>query len=372
MISYSKQNIGEDDLALLAEALQGELITGGCWVERFEADLAQKTGARYAVAVSSGTAALHIAYMAAGLSQGDEIITTPITFAATSNAALYLNGGVKFADINYLTGNMDELLALRLITDKTKIVVPVDYAGLASENEELFNYTREKGIFVVEDACHALGASYSSGEKVGSCRYSDMTVFSFHPVKHITTGEGGAVTTNDVRLYEKLKLLRSHGIETDPEKAWVKQMALLGLNYRLTDFQCALGVSQLKKLESFIEERRRLAGIYDKEITNAQAVGNNNSARHAYHLYPVLMPCGSRRDELLRAGKEQGIGFQVHYFPVYHHPYYKENGYECYAERCPMAEDFAAKVISLPLYPFMPEDAQNKVIGCLKESAAWD
>ncbi|MDR2105634.1 MAG: DegT/DnrJ/EryC1/StrS family aminotransferase [Deferribacteraceae bacterium] len=371
MIPYSKQNIDAGDAAALLEALNGGVITGGAWVERFENALAETTGARYAVALSSGTAALHTAYIAAGLSAGDELITSPITFAATSNAALYLNAVVKFADIELSTGNMNAETAISLITPKTKVIAPVDYAGLAFDNGELYQYTRSKGIFIVEDACHALGGSYKSGERIGSCSFSDMTVFSFHPVKHITTGEGGAVTTNDRSLYEKLKLLRSHGIYTDPERKWIKEMALLGLNYRLTDFQSALGVNQLKRLDIFIKERRRIAEVYDREVGCAQAVGRGNSTNHAYHLYPVLLSTERKRNALLEAGVERGIGFQVHYFPVYQHPYYKQNGYSGYEKRCPIAQDFSSRVVSLPIYPFMDEADQQKVLTSLTEVDRW-
>jgi UDP-4-amino-4,6-dideoxy-N-acetyl-beta-L-altrosamine transaminase len=372
MLPYSRQNISEDDIALLSEALRGDIITGGAWVERFERAIAEKCGVRFAVAVANGTAALHIAYAAAGLSEGDEVITTPITFAATANAALYLNGRVKFADIDPETGNMDENLALRLITSKTKVIAPVDYAGLAARTEELHKYSRGKAIFIVEDACHALGGFYESGEAIGSCRHSDMTVFSFHPVKNITTGEGGAVTTNDKALYEKLKLLRSHGISTDAGKSWVKAMSLLGFNYRITDFQCALGVSQLKKLDAFIAERRRLAAEYDKALKTPRPVGHGASARHAYHLYPVLLKTENGRNKLLELGSSRGIGFQLHYSPVYRHPYYKENGYaDCY-KYCPAAEDFASRVVSLPLYPFMTAQDQQTILDCLRETREWE
>jgi dTDP-4-amino-4,6-dideoxygalactose transaminase len=279
---------------------------------------------------------------------------------------------VKFADIDPETGNMDENLALCLISPKTKVIAPVDYAGLAARTEELYRYSRGKGIFIVEDACHALGGLYESGEAIGSCKRSDMTVFSFHPVKNITTGEGGAVTTNDKALYEKLKLLRSHGISTDAGKSWVKTMSLLGFNYRITDFQCALGVSQLKKLDAFISERRRLAAEYNRALTTQRPVGGGASARHAYHLYPVLLKTENSRNRLLELGNSRGIGFQVHYSPVYRHTYYIENGYADYDKLCPNAEEFASKVVSLPLYPSMTVQNQQTVLDSLLEANTWE
>ena len=349
-ITYGRQTISQDDTAEVIKALNSPAITQGEFVPAFENALKEYTGAKYAIAVSSGTAALHAAYAALGLKENDEIITSPNTFAATSNAALYLNAKVKFADINADNFLIDENKINPLITKNTKIITPVHYAGLTCNMEEISSTAKNHNIKIVEDACHALG-SYYKNSKTGSCTYSDAAVFSFHPVKHITTGEGGAVLTNDEEVYKKCLLFRSHGIEKSnfkhiPDSPAYHEMQLLGFNYRMTDIQAALGISQLKKLDSFVKRRLEIADIYYDAFKNSSKIKMQkryNDRLNSHHLFSVVFENNSLRDKV----------YEVI-------PNYEDLGYN-YKET-PLAYDFYRRELSLPVYPLLTNEEVYFVI----------
>lgn len=369
-IPYAKQLVDEEDIAAVTGVLRSDWLTTGPMVARFEQALADCVRARYAVAFSSGTAALHAAYFTAGVAPGDEVITTPITFAATANAALYLGARPVFIDIAPNTFNIDPASVEAAINHRTKVIAPVNMTGLPAPVEEIMGIARKHGKIVVEDAAHALGAT-DQGQPVGA--RADMTVFSFHPVKHITCGEGGAVTTNNEEYYKKLTAFRSHGIVRDPallkenHGPWYHEMHYLGYNYRLTDIQCALGFSQLKKLPYFLARRREIAARYNEAfagsphlITPPELPGTEP----AWHLY-VLRLAGDQppRRELAERLYARGIGTQVHYQPVYRHPYYRNLGYP--AGLCPNAEDYYRRALTIPLYPAMTDVDVERVIGAI-------
>ena len=358
-IPYGHQWIDEKDIKEVIKVLKSDWITQGPKIKEFEEALCKYTGAKYAVAVSSGTAALHIACLAAGIKEGDEVITTPITFVATANCILYCGGRPVFADIQEDTVNIDPDEIKKKITKMTKAIIPVHFAGHPCDLEEIYEIAKENNLIVIEDACHALGAEYK-GSKIGSCKYSDMTVFSFHPVKSITTGEGGAVLTNNKDLYEKLLLLRSHGITKDKRKfinkkegGWYYEMHELGFNYRITDFQCALGISQLKKLDKFIKRRREIVDIYNKELSEIDEIilpVERPYVKSSWHIYYIRLKNPQKRRFVFEKLQEKGIGVQVHYIPVYRQPYYQTNfGYK--KGDYPKAEDYYHRSLTVPLYP---------------------
>ena len=376
-IPYSHQDINEEDINAISEVLRSDFITQGPKIREFEEALATYCGAKYAVVLSSGTAALHAAYFVCGISKEDEVITSPITFLATANAALFLGAKPIFVDIEPDTGNINPDLIEKSTTKKTKAIVPVDYAGHPVDLEKISNIAKSYNLLIIEDACHALGAQYKS-EKIGNCKYSDMTVFSFHPVKSITTGEGGAVLTNNEEYYKKLIMFRQHGITKNSSQFtvynsqligdWYYEMQFLGYNYRLTDIQCALGISQLKKLDKFIERRRQIVEIYKEAFKNNDFFDlpvEKDYAKSSWHLYPIRLKnkyCNEKRGIFTKL-REKGLGVQVHYIPVYWQPYYQKLGYR--KGICPNAEDFYRREISIPLYPSMSDEDVEYVVNTI-------
>ena len=373
-ITYGRQYIDEEDIKAVENVLRSDYLTQGPKVREFEERLGGYVGAKYVVAFANGTAALHGAYFAAGLDKEDEIITTPITFAATSNAALYLGAKPVFSDIDLNTGNIDPSKIEEKITQKTKIVVPVHYAGHPVELEKIYEIAKKYDLILIEDACHALGAKYH-GEKIGSGKYSDMTIFSFHPVKSITTGEGGAVTTNNKEYYERLVLFRQHGITKNPANfvnashgPWYHEMQELGYNYRLTDIQSALGISQLKKLDKFVKRRREIVSLYEKLLKDNpyfELPVEKDYAYSSWHLFPVKLKDKyiPYKKEIFEKLRNNNIFLQVHYIPVYRHPYYKSLGYK--EGLCPNAEIFYKKEISFPIYYSLTDDEINYFVDMI-------
>lgn len=357
-IPYGKQWIDEDDIKAVCEAMSSDFITTGPRVEEFEALLASYVGAKYAVVVNSGTSALHAAYSVAGVSRGDEVITSPMTFAATANAAVYLQAKPVFADIDYSSGIINHKKIEDAISSRTKVIAPVDFAGLPVDIDAIKAIAEKNQLVMVEDAAHSLGATYK-GQKVGSL--ADMTILSFHPVKHITTGEGGVIITNNPDFYKKLLMFRSHGIERNTELqkehgSWYYEMQTLGYNYRITDIQCALGISQLKKLDKFVDVRRAIALQYSRQLAGLkdyiELPADGEFSISSWHLYAIKVRGGARDRRLLFDYLQfRDIGVQVHYLPVYWHPFYQRLGYP--KGLCPEAERFYSNVLSLPIFPKM-------------------
>lgn len=373
MIPYGRQTIDDADIEAVVKALKSDFLTTGPLIEQFEQKVAAYTGAKYAVAIANGTAALHAACFAAGIAEGDEVITTPITFAASANCALYCGAVPVFADINPRTYNIDPADIERKLTERTKAIIPVHFTGQPCEMDEIHAIAKKNNLVVIEDAAHALGAEYK-GARVGGL--SDMTIFSFHPVKHITTGEGGMILTNDERFYERLKLFRTHGITRDErflgkkDGPWYYEQIDLGYNYRITDFQCALGISQMDKLPMFLSARREKARIYDAAFAgeaNIEIPFQKEGCKNAYHLYVIRVKNGRRR-EVFEQLRGAGIAVNVHYIPVYAHPYYRQHGYGDVC--CPNAEAYYKECISLPLYPSLTTEEQQYVIEKVKEYCA--
>lgn len=376
-IPYGHQNVEDNDINAVVGVLESDLITQGPKALEFEKRLCEYTGAKYAVVCANGTAALHLAVKACDLKEGFEGITSPNTFVASSNCIIYNNGKPVFADIEKDTHNIDPEAIKKKITDKTKVIIPVDFAGQPCDMEKVFTIARENNCYVIRDASHSIGSSYKK-EKTGSCKYSDMTIFSFHPVKSITTGEGGAVLTNDKTLYERLKLLRTHGITKDrelmskDEGPWYYEMIALGFNYRITDFQCAMGISQLLKLNRFIRRRREIAKKYNKAFKNLNVLETpveRDGVISAFHLYVALFDFNKMKftkAELMKKLGQQKIGVMVHYIPVYLQPFYQKN-YSFKKGDCPIAEQYYKKALSLPLYPRMTDEQVEYVIKEIKK-----
>ncbi|WP_165176960.1 UDP-4-amino-4,6-dideoxy-N-acetyl-beta-L-altrosamine transaminase [Desulfovibrio sp. ZJ369] len=356
-IPYGRQTIDDDDIAAVVEVLRSDWLTTGPAVERFEADVCAYTGARHGVAVSNGTAALHAAMFALDIGPGDEVIVPPMTFAASANCILYQGGTPVFADVDAETLLMDPTAVEAAITPRTKAIIAVDYAGQPCDWDALRAIADRHHLALVADGCHALGASFR-GRKVGTL--ADITVFSFHPVKHITTGEGGMAVTGDKQLAARMRAFRGHGITTTTSQreksgAWFYEMTELGYNYRITDFQCALGSSQLKKLDGWIAKRNELAQAYAAALAGQDSIRPlrcREDVRHAYHLYVVRSP---DRDALFRHLRANGIGANVHYVPVHLHPYYR-NVVGTREGLCPVAEAAYRELLTLPLWPGLTED----------------
>ncbi|MEK7170645.1 MAG: UDP-4-amino-4,6-dideoxy-N-acetyl-beta-L-altrosamine transaminase [Patescibacteria group bacterium] len=369
MIPYGRQSINASDIKAVVGVLKSDFLTQGPHIPAFERALAEQGNVKYALVFSSGTAALHAAYFAAGLTVDDEFITSPLTFAATANAGLYLGAKPVFADIDE-NGNLDPEEVGKKITSKTKAIVAVDYGGFPAKLTALRAIAKNAEVVLIEDACHALGASYL-GAPIGS--QSDLTVFSFHPVKSITTGEGGAVLTNNKTYYERMKLFRVHGITKDAvafkhsgSGDWYSEMQTLGFNYRLTDIQAALGLSQLKRLATFIAKRHEKAERYEKAFVPYSSkltlpVRRERTSVSSLHLYPIRLHGGAQaRKKMFKALRAAGIGAQVHYLPVYMHPFYEALGFK--KGLCPRAEAFYDSTISLPLFPDLRLRDQKHVV----------
>jgi len=369
-LPYGRQLIDDADVAAVTEVLASDFLTTGPEVARFEAALCEVTGARHAVAVSSGTAALHCAYFAAGLGPGDEIVTSPLTFAATANAALYLGAEVRFADVAEDSGNLDPAAAEGAITPRTRMIVAIDYAGHPADYEALAEVASRRGLTLVADAAHSLGGSYH-GRPVGTL--APLSTTSFHPVKPVTTSEGGAVLTDDEAAAARARRFRNHGIEPASDGApesWKYAMQDLGFNYRLPDLLCALGRSQLGKLDRFLARRRALAERYSEELADLDELllpEERSGVRSGWHLYVVRVSAGAeaRRALYLRL-REMGLGVQVHYLPVYLHPYYRRLGFR--PGLCPVAERRASTSLSLPLYPALTDADVDSVVDRVRRA----
>jgi perosamine synthetase len=372
LLPYGRQSIDEGDIQAVLETLRSDWLTTGPKVAQFEEGLAAWVGAKYAVSFSSGTAALHAAAFTAGLQPGDEAITSPLTFAATANCVLYQGATPVFADVLEDTLNIDPEQAGTKITARTRAILPVDYAGHPADLDPILQLAERHGLVVIEDACHALGAEYR-GRRVGSVAH--MTVFSFHPVKHLTTGEGGMVTTNNPVFAETLRRFRNHGISSDARQRqsagqWHYEMVSLGFNYRLTDIACALGHQQMKKLEANLARRRQIAARYTAEFGNLRGVLSPQTrpdVNPAWHLYPIrldLNKLSAGRPEVFQALRAENIGVNVHYIPVHSHPYYRDRfGYK--GGEYPVAEAAYECLISLPLFHGMTDDDIEDVVRAL-------
>ena len=387
MIPYGKHHIDEDDISAVIDVLRGDFLTQGPIVELFEGAVAKYVGAKYAVAVSSGTAALHLAALAADVSLGKTVITSPITFVASANAGVYAGGNIIFSDIDCETINLSPGSLKNTLRDHAdaRLIIPVHFAGLPCDMRSLSILAKEAGAVIVEDAAHALGASYPDGSKVGCCNDSLMTIFSFHPVKAIAAGEGGMITTNDELVYRRLIRLRSHGInklddpfqiisqaQTNGEiNPWYYEMQELGFHYRITEIQCALALSQLQKLDEFILRRRNLVERYDQAFMNfsncrpAQSSGRHLSAHHLYVLRINFSGINMTRAHLMQLLKSRGIGSQVHYMPVPMQPYYMNRGVS--QTNYSVAKNYYEEALSIPLFYDLSEGQQDYIISVFRE-----
>ena len=380
MIFYGKQSIDENDIDAVVEVLKSDFLTQGPAIEKFDKCVAEYCGAKYAVAVTSATAALHISCLSAGLGKDDILWTSPITFTASANCGRYCGADVDFVDIDPSTYNMSiaELeKKLQAAEIKPRVVVPVHLAGQSCEMDKIYKLSQKYGFKVIEDASHAIGADYKE-TKVGCCKYSDMTVFSFHPVKIVTTGEGGMVLTNDKDLYEKLVLYRSHGITRDPklmtgtaDGPWYYQQIDLGFNYRMTDMQAALGYSQMQKVNEFVSKRRYLAKRYNellKNINGIQLPDQNEDTKSSWHLYVVRVDfskISKTKNQIFAEMKEKGICLNLHYIPVHTQPYYENLGFK--GGDFPNSEKYYEEAFTLPLYYSLTDEQQDHIVKSLVE-----
>jgi len=384
MIPYGKQNISQEDIDAIVEVLKSDFLTQGLAVPDFEQAVADYCGAQHAVAVNSATSALHIACLALGVGKGDCVWTTPITFVASANCALYCGATVDFVDIDPQTYNLSvERLAEKLaLAEKTgklpKVVIPVHLCGQPCDMGGIYALSQQYGFKIIEDASHAIGGKYK-GKPIGNCLYSDITVFSFHPVKIITTGEGGMTVTNDVNLAKKMRLLRSHGVTSSPEdmqarptqEIWNYQQIDLGFNFRMTDIQAALGSSQMTRLDSFVEKRHSIALRYNNELAGLpiQIPMQQGDGYSSYHLYLIRIKqkeIGTNQRQVYDAMQVSGINVNLHYIPVYRQPYYEAMGFK--AGYCPVAEEYFHEALSIPIYPTLSDTDQAKVIRMLHDT----
>lgn len=380
MIPYGRQEITDADIAAVTEVLRSDFLTQGPAVPAFESAVASYAGAKHAVAVNSATSALHVACLALGLKAGDTLWTSPITFVASANCALYCGASVDFVDIDQATFNLS-VSALEIKLEQAeragalpKIVVPVHMCGQSCDMKAIHRLSKKYGFRVIEDASHAIGGRYC-GENIGNCRYSDITIFSFHPVKIITSAEGGMALTNNPKLARSMELLRSHGVTRDPaamtqgsEGPWYYQQVELGFNYRMTELQAALGLSQMNRLDAYVSKRHALVKRYDEQLS---ALALSTPWQHpdgysSFHLYVVRLADSSRRREVFEALRAEGIGVNVHYIPVHTQPYYQSMGFA--VGNFPQAERYYAEAISLPLYPGLSEADQDHVISSLRKA----
>lgn len=382
MIPYGRQDISQADIEAVVEVLRSDFLTQGPAVPAFEKAIAGYCGAQYAVAVNSATSALHIACMALDVGKGDVVWTTPITFVASANCALYCGATVDFVDIDPRTYNLsvDRLAEKLAQAEKTgnlpKVVIPVHLCGQPCDMAGIHALSQQYGFKIIEDASHAIGGRYK-GEPIGNCRYSDITVFSFHPVKIITTGEGGMAMTNDAQLAKHMRLLRSHGITSNaedmhprmPKEIWNYQQIGLGFNYRMTDIQAALGLSQMQKLDEFVTKRHSIARRYDELLANLPVITpwQHTDSYSSFHLYPIRLKLGyinKTHRQVYAALRAEGILVNLHYIPVYRQPYYEKMGFR--KGYCPEAEKYYSEVISIPMYPGLTKSQQDIVVGAIK------
>ncbi|WP_247149447.1 UDP-4-amino-4,6-dideoxy-N-acetyl-beta-L-altrosamine transaminase [Escherichia coli] len=378
-IPYGRQDVSDEDIHAVVDVLKSDFLTQGPCVPQFEKAIADYVNAKYAVAVNSATSALHIACLALGMKKGDWLWTSPNTFVASANCALYCGANVSFVDIDARTYNMSvsaleaKLMSARNNGTLPKVVVPVAFAGQSCEMEEIYKLSKEYGFSIIEDASHAIGGNYQ-GKKIGNSRFADITILSFHPVKIITTAEGGMALTNNDDLAEKMQLFRSHGITRDSNHmtkvskgGWYYQQVDLGLNYRMTELQAALGVSQLKSIDDFVTRRHELAERYKKALEDIpiSLPYQAESGHSAFHLYPVTVKNSAQRKTLFDYLRNKNIGVNVHYIPVHTQPYYEKLGHKI--GDYPVAEDYYSRTISIPMYSALTNEDQDYVIQCIRE-----
>lgn len=374
MLPYGRQSIEESDIAAVSEALRSDWLTTGPRVDAFEAAVAQRAGVDHAVSVTSGTAALHVAYAAAGIQPGDEVVTTPLTFVATAAAAALHGATIVFADIDPRTGNLDPAAVEAAITERTKVVAGVDYAGVPVDSEALHDVTERHGVLFLEDAAHSIGST-RNGQPVGSL--ADLTTFSFFPTKNLTTAEGGAVVTADSELALRARSFKNHGLVRDrsvqrypDEGPWHQEVHYFGLNYRLPDVLCALGTSQLERLDSFVARRAEVKKAYDVALGDLDGVDlpfQPEATAPAWHLYPLRVPV-ERRRAIFESLRKQGIGVQVNYIPAYWHPVFEDLGYK--RGMCPVAEDYYRREVSLPMFPGLTDSDVERVIEATRRAVS--
>ena len=380
MIPYGKQDITQDDIDAVVNVLKSDFLTQGPCVPKFEKEVSKYCGAKYAVAVTSATSALHLACLSLGLGNGDWLWTSPVTFVASANCGLYCEAKIDFVDIDPATYNLcpnalkKKLVQAKELGELPKVVVAVHLCGQPCDMKSIHALSEEYGFKIIEDASHAIGGKYLN-EPIGNCNYSDITIFSFHPVKIITTGEGGIALTNNSKLAEKMSLLRSHGIIRDPnlmtheaDGEWYYQQIDLGFNYRMTDMQAALGVSQLERLDAYVSRRHEIATRYNQLLKNLSLLVpyQDNDGYSAYHLYVIRLENRIKHKQVFECLRKNGIGVNLHYIPVYHHPYYEAMGFQ--KSYCEEAENYYNEAISLPMYATLSEADQDRVVSVLREA----